>query len=296
MEVVELGQTEDGVSVYCDRLAQEADMIVVVGRVKPHTSFRAPNESGLLKMVVVGLGKRHGADALHTAPNRYDSLPRMARVALSKLRIAFGVAIVEDAMDRTARLQVVLPEDFEVEDRRLLVEARRLMPRIPFESLDVLIVDEMGKNISGTGMDPNVIGMGRRIGGPSVPDIDRIVVLDLTDESHGNAVGIGMAEVTTRRLRDKIDFTPTYMNAVTAGSFVAVKVPMTMETDREAVAVALRGFDPGTVRLARIKNTLMLKHLDVSPALLDEVEADESLTVEEELGELAFGADGALLT
>ena len=295
MEVVELGKTEDGVAVFCDKLAFGADKIVVVGRVKPHTSFRAPNESGLLKMVVVGLGKRHGADALHTAPNRYDSLPKMARVALAKMPIAFGVAIVEDSLDRTTHLQVVLPKDFEAEDRKLLVEARRLMPRIPFERLDVLIVDEMGKNVSGTGMDPNVIGMGRRTGGASIPDIDRIAVLDLTEASHGNAVGIGMADVTTRRLVDKIDFRPTYMNAMTAGSFIAVKVPMTLETDREAISAVLRGYSVETIRLARIKNTLLLEEMEVSAGLLDAVRQDDCLDVLQDLGPMTFGAAGDLL-
>jgi hypothetical protein len=164
MEVVELGQTDQGVKVFCDRLAYQSDMIVAINRVKPHTGFRGENESGIVKMLVIGLGKRHGAEAMHQSPQQYASIPAMARISLQKAPIGLGVAIVEDALHQTAKITLASPSEFEEVDRTLLREAKRLMPRLPFDDLDVLVIDEVGKDISGAGMDPNVIGMGRAIG------------------------------------------------------------------------------------------------------------------------------------
>jgi len=294
MEVVEAGRTPEGRPVYCDRLAFEADWIVVMNRVKPHTAFKASIESGLMKMMAVGLGKRQGAEAVHRR-GLAEGVVEFGRVMLARAPIGIGVAIVENAEDETYDLAVVPPAEFEEADRRLLTLAKQLLPRLPFDELDVLVVREMGKNISGTGMDANVIGIGRRIGGTHKPEVGRLVVLDLTDESHGNALGVGLADVTTRRLVDKIDLRATYTNVITTGFFGSAKLPMTLESDQEAIAVALTGYDPATVRLAVIRNTLELEEILMSEGLLEAARAQPRLTVLGPLGPLRFAEDGRLL-
>ncbi len=294
MDVVELGNTPAGIPVFCDRNAFEADGIFVVNRVKAHTAFKAPNESGLVKMMGIGMGKRRGADMYH----RYDLgtlLPAAAHVVLNTCKIVGGMGIVENSRDETWRLRAVPPERMHEEDRLLLIESYKLLPRIPFDTLDVLIVDEMGKNISGTGMDLNIIGIWRRLGGEQKPYYKYIVALDLTEESHGNALGIGMADLTTRRLVDKIDLKATYTNVMTTNFFQTGKIPVTMETDREAIELAFKTFEADAARAVRVKNTLELEHLLVSEALMPEVRANRNLVVESGSQELRFDAAGALL-
>jgi hypothetical protein len=189
----------------------------------------------------------------------------------------------------------VPPEEFEETDRRLLLMAKQLLPRLPFDELDILVVEEMGKNISGTGMDSNIIGIGRRIGGKWKPEVTRLVVLDLTEESHGNALGIGLADLTTRRLVDQIDRCATYTNSMTTGFLSSSKIPMTLDTDQEALAVAMMGYKADTVRLARITNTLDLEYLSVSEGLLSSTQSQPSLSVLQDLGPLCFDPDGRLL-
>ncbi|TAM57799.1 DUF2088 domain-containing protein [bacterium] len=295
MEVVALGATTGGVEVFCDRQAFESDGIIVVGRVKPHSILTGDLGSGLLKMCAIGLGKRHGADALH-AKGLQEHLVAAARRVLTRAPIAFGVALVENARDRLALVEGVVPEEFEEADRRLLARARAAMPGIPFDPLDVLIIDEIGKNISGAGMDPNVIGMWRRIGGAVDRRIERIVALDLTAASHGNAVGVGMADVISRTLRAKIDEGATAMNAMTSGFLAGAKIPLTLPTAREAVALACKPFDAGAARIAHIRNTADLEYLHVSPALLPAVAADPRLEIVTQPSPLAYDGGGALLT
>ncbi len=294
MEVVEAGRTPEGWPAYCDRLAFEADCIVVMNRVKPHTAFKAEIESGLMKMLAVGLGKRQGAETVHSHdPAR--AVVELARVILAQAPVGVGIAIVENAQDETYDIEVVPPAAFEETDRRLLVLAKQLLPRLPFDDLDVLIVREMGKNISGTGMDSNVIGIGRRIGGAHKPEIARLVVLDLTEASHGNALGIGLADLTTRRLVDKIDMRATYTNVIATGFLGSAKIPMTLDSDLEAVAVALAGFDAAAVRLACIKNTLELEDIAISEGLVEAARSQPGRMVLGELGPLRFSDDGRLL-
>ena len=294
MEVVELGRTPQGWPAYCDRLACQADWILVMNRVKPHTAFKSDIESGLMKMLAVGLGKREGAETVH-AHDLAESVVEIGRVVLARAPVGVGVAIVENSEDETYDIAVVPPEEFEATDRRLLAVAKELLPRLPFDDLDVLVVREMGKNISGTGMDSNIIGIGRRIGGRWKPEIARLVVLDLTEASHGNALGIGLADLTTRRLVDKIDYRATYTNVITTGFLGSARIPMTLESDQEAIAVALHGYDPATVRLACIQNTLELERIDVSEGLLEAARAQPALRVLEELGPLRFDQAGRLL-
>ncbi|HEX2514247.1 MAG TPA: lactate racemase domain-containing protein [Chloroflexota bacterium] len=279
MDVVEVGRTAAGVPVYTDRHAWEADGVLVFGRVKAHTAFKAPIESGLCKMLAVGLGKQRGAETLHGA-GLAQAIPDVARVLLGTGKVVGGLAVVENAADDPYRIEAVPPEAFHATDEALLRLSNSLLPRIPFDHLDVLVVDWIGKNLSGSGMDPNVIGMWRRLGGERRPDYRRIVVRDVTPESHGNAIGIGWADFTTRRLVDSIDYGAMYMNCLTANAPDVARIPMTMATDREALeAAAKTSGAAGPLRIVRVHSTLRLEEMYVSQALLPEVEANPGLEV-----------------
>ncbi|MDI7276554.1 MAG: lactate racemase domain-containing protein [Anaerolineae bacterium] len=294
MEVVEVGRTPEGWPAYCDRIAFEADWIVVMNRVKAHTAFKGEIESGLCKMLAVGLGKHRGAESVHAIGLARAIVP-ISRVIRERAPVGVGIAIVENSEDKTYDLVIASPEEFEATDRELLRLANRLLPRLPFDDLDVLVVREMGKNISGTGMDSNVIGIGRRIGGSHKPEVARVAVLDLTEETHGNALGIGLADLTTRRLVDRIDFKATYTNVITTGFLGTARIPITLDTDREVIAVALSGYQPAKVRMAVIRNTLELEEMLISEGLVEEARANPSLVVEEAVGALQFDAEGRLL-
>ncbi|MEE9613021.1 MAG: lactate racemase domain-containing protein [Desulfatiglandales bacterium] len=302
MEVVEIGRSSFGFPVLVDKHAAEADGIIVVNRIKPHTEFEGPVESGLMKMMAIGMGKHRGCLEVHKQTINYgyrDVIPAVGRVMLEKLPVLFGVGIVENFYDETAFIRVVPPSRFFKEEEALLVEAKKLMARLPFDKMDVLIVDEMGKNISGTGIDSNVIGRILFIGAkePENPKITRIVVLDMTEESHGNAVGIGMADYTTERLVSKIDHEATATNAITAMTPEQGRIPIALKTDREAVEAALTtigAVDPVASRVVHIKNTLELAELHVSGALLEEIRGRQGLELVKELGPLAFDSKGNL--
>jgi hypothetical protein len=269
MDTVVLGTTEAGVPVHMDANAAGADGIVVIGRVKPHTGFRGPVESGLCKMLAVGLGKAAGARNIH-AGGLAIAIPAAAKIATTKAPILFGVALVENAFDRPCRVEVAPPTRFYETDNTLLDVAWTKMPRIPVDAADLLIVDEMGKNVSGTGMDPNIVGMWRRFGGDRTPNYARLAVLGLTDASHGNATGLGLADFTTRRLVDAINWPETRLNALTALDPLICRTPMTLDDDRQCVDTALDLLQRATGRAPsaiRIKNTLELEHLWVSEDL-----------------------------
>jgi hypothetical protein len=270
MDTVSLGHTAEGIPVYTDRAAYEADAIILVNRVKPHSILTGNLGSGLMKMAGIGLGKAIGADSIHVLGVEQHLIP-VARVVLEHAPIVLGLAIVENSRDQTWKIEGVPRASMEEADRRLLAEARALLPNIPFDPIDVLIVDMMGKNFSGTGLDPNVIGMHRRIGGPPQRQIGRIVVLDLSDESHGNAHGIGMADIITQHLCNKIDWQATYTNGLTAGWFGGGKLPITCSTARNAVALAMKPFDSQRARVVRVHNTAHLENMWVSRALLADV-------------------------
>ncbi len=295
MAVEEIGRTSSGTPVYLDRHALQADGIIVINRVKPHTAFRGEIESGLCKMLAVGLGKHRGAQQMHRA-GLGPTLVEAARIILQRAPVLAGIAILENSLDETAEIHVVPPERFEETDRALLRRAWQVLPRVPFDPLDVLVVDEMGKNISGTGMDNNVIGIGPRVGGKMEmghPAVSTIVVLGLTPESHGNANGVGLADITTRRLVDAIDYKATYTNVLTTRLWSAGRLPVIMETDREAIEVAVGESSPDEVRLVRIKNTLHLEELEISEALVPEAR-QAGLTVLRGPHPLAFDAAGRI--
>jgi hypothetical protein len=276
MDVVSLGVAVNGDEVFCDRAACSAGAVIVVGRVKPHSILTGDLGSGLLKMTAIGLGNQRGADAIHVAGVQ-THLRACARHVLARAPIAFGIALVESARDELALVRGVVPADFESADRELLAQVRAASPALPFDPLDVLVVDWIGKNISGAGMDPNVIGMWRRNGGTPDRAIARIVALDLTPESHGNATGVGMADIITQTLKAKIDFDATYMNATTSNFLNGAKVPLTVKTASEAIELARRPFAPERLRCVRIRDTAHIEYLLISRALLESGEAGDRL-------------------
>jgi Lactate racemase N-terminal domain len=303
METVEIGRMSWGLPVLVDKNAHEADQIVLVNRVKPHTNFRCHVESGLMKMLVIGLGKHQGALLAHRAAIDVGldrMVPEVARYSLSKLPILFGVGTVENVRHQTAQVQAMLPEVLEETEARLLKEAWHLLGRIPFDFLHLLIVDQMGKEVSGTGMDPNVIGRMYLAPNeePKSPRYIRILVRDLTETTAGNAVGMGLADFSTRRLANKINFQYTYTNALTGLSPMRSKMPIIFETDREAIQGALKTIgltDPPEAKVARIKNTLDLEYLHASEALLPEIRGRQDLEVLDGPQELRFSATGDLV-
>jgi hypothetical protein len=306
MDVEEIGRTPDGLPVVASVEAVQADAVVLVNRVKPHTDFGGDLGSGLLKMLVVGLGKRVGAAHFHAAASRLGYLTVLrsfAEVARRRLPLLAGLAIVENQRHDPARLAVVLPEELEAREQALCAEARALMPRLPFDAVDLLIVDRMGKNLSGTGMDPAIIG--RMIHGYSLaeeverrtPHVRRLFVRDLTPESHGNAIGLGLADFTTTRLVAAMDRAVTVTNALTALSLQGAKIPIAFGTDREAIAAALTTLalpDPCQARVLRITDTLAVECFEASEVLLEETRLRPDLEVLGPALPLAFGADGNL--
>lgn len=263
------GETGGGLAVWADGAAWTADLLVPVNRVKPHTAFHGPLESGPSKLLAVGLGREASAAALHRAGLR-EGIPEVARFYLASGKVPFGVALVENACGGTARVEVLRPGSWLEAEAALLQEARALAPRLPWDELDLLVVERIGKDVSGTGMDLHVVGLERRFPGcGAVPRIRRIVALDLTEGSHGNANGVGYADVVTRRLADRIDWGATYENCRATGFLEAVRLPYVAADEAEAVAVALAGLGPlAAVRGVRVRDTSHLTCLDVTAALL----------------------------
>jgi hypothetical protein len=284
MEVVEIGRLPNGLPIYVDQLAYEADQVVVINRIKPHTAFRGPVESGLMKMLTIGLGKQKGAEAAHAYGFKYmaEHVPAMAREILKKVPILFGLATIENAYDRPAKIVAVPAEKIEETEPGLLLEAKALMPKILFDPIDVLIVDEIGKDISGDGMDPNITGRYPTPYASGGPEVKRIVVLGLTERTHGNANGIGLADITTKKVFDSVDWVKGYANALTSTVVKTVKMPMFLETETLAVKAAIKtcnAFDLTKVRVVRIKNTLELKEIWISEGLLAEAKERKEIEI-----------------
>ena len=287
MDTVQVGNLEDGRPVYVDRYASEADGIILCGRIKAHTGFRGPYESGLLKMSVIGMGKQHGAESIHESgfETLREILPQAAKVIFDHCPILAGLAVIENALDQTNRLEVVPKEKIFQREPELLLEAKSKMSKIHIENVDVLVVDQIGKDISGDGMDPNVTNTyanPKIMGDETKFHAQRIVVLDLTENTHGHAGGIGMADITTKRLVDKIKVDITYPNQVTATVLCEVKIPMFVHTDRCAVQVALRtcnNIDRNNPRIIRILDTMHLQEIWISEALYQEAMQSDELEV-----------------
>jgi len=298
MATDEVGTTDDGISVKLDRQALKADGIVFVARVKAHTAFRGPYESGLCKMITIGLGKQAGAAACHAAgfEDMARRVPLLAKVALARAPIRLGLAVLENARDEPYKILAVPANQIMADEPALLEEAKAAMPRIPFDQLDVLVIDQIGKNISGSGADPNVTGRFATSVVSAGPQVNKQVILDLTAETDGNATGIGLADFTTVRAARKVDFGRTYPNGLTSTVMRSMALPMVLPSDRLAFAAALQtcnavGREP---RLMRIANTLHLHEFTVSLSLVDDVRAHSSLEVVAEPGPIALDSDGNL--
>lgn len=302
MEVVEIGMSRFGFPVLVDKHASEADGIVVVNRIKPHTEFEGPIESGLVKMMAIGLGKHKGCLEVHKQTVQFgyrNVIPEIGGIVLERLPVLFGVGLVENVYDETAAIRAVLPSEFLEEEKKLLTQAKALMARLPFDRIDVLLVDEIGKNISGTGMDTNVVGRIMFVGErePQTPKITRIVALDLAEESHGNAIGIGLADYTTQALSKKIDPVATATNSIAGMTPEKGRTPLALSTDRDAVDAAfttIGAIKAEAARVVHIKNTLEIAEFDVSESLLDDLDGRDDLVRLKDLGPLAFDEAGSL--
>jgi len=301
MEVVQVGEAL-GLPVWFDRIAHDADHVAVVNRVKPHTGYKGAVESGLMKMLSFGAGKHVGAALYHKATFRHGYLTVVRSIAgevLSRCPIGFGVAIIENAYQEIARVAACAAGDIATAEPALLAEAKALLPALPVSPIDVLVVDEIGKNISGTQLDPNVIGRpaNKIEPWPEGPDIRWIVALDLTHETEGNAAGIGLVDLISRRVHEKLDWHATITNALSASNPFLAKLPPMFDSDRDAIEAALRSLGltpPQEARLVRIRNTLRLDEIEVSEALLAECREREGIEVLGPARQLAFDASGTL--
>lgn len=302
MAVECIDRLANGTRIFFSRQALAADHIVVINRVKPHTKFRADIESGLCKMLTIGLGKTDGATEFHRQAVRHSFgiIEDAARLVLGRCSVLFGLALLEDGCGDLSQVKALLPADILTGEKKLLKTAADMMGRIPFDDIDILVVDRFGKDISGIGMDSNVTGRHRDLVGDffTTPHVKRIFVRNLSSGSDGNGNGIGLADITTRRLVDALDMEKTYKNSVTAISPEKAAIPLTVENDREAIAIcaATAGLaNPAAARLVRIRDTKHLEVLQVSAALADEVHPNPHLQQETSWTPMEFDADGNLL-
>jgi hypothetical protein len=303
MEVVPLGETAEGFPVVLDRYAAEADHIGVVARVKPHTNYHGPIESGLLKMMMIGLGKHAGALNYHRIllERPFDPVVRsVGQLIRARAPISFGVGVVENAYDETAQIEAARPDSFEKTDEDLLVLARRWLMRLPYPEADLLIIDEIGKNISGSGMDTNVVGRKRSLRNQPTdgqPQMRHIFVRGLTEKTHGNAAGIGLADFTTRRLVQGMDYRATVINCLTAGYPEGAILPVHFDTDREVIDAALviiGARRPEEARVMRVRDTLHLEEMEISETCLADKRRETEFTPIGPAGDLKFDATGNL--
>jgi hypothetical protein len=299
MDVVQIGEAE-GVPVYYDKLALSMDGVIVLNRVKAHTEITGNIESGIHKMIAVGLGNHVGAMSFHAQglDKAVHCLKAITRFALQNANILFAVAFIENAYEQTARIVFIPKGRIMRQEPALLARSKELLPRFPFNDIDVLVVDRIGKNISGDGMDPNVIGRSMvRVKNKDIR-ISHIVALDLTKESMGSGMGIGLADVTTRRLVDKIDLQATYINAITSMTPRGTALPPAMPNDRLAIQLAIKaacdGKDMNNIRMVRIRDTLHMAQMLVSPAILEELRDKPDITLLQEAEEMSFDAQGNL--
>ncbi|MDY0394102.1 lactate racemase domain-containing protein [Virgibacillus halophilus] len=301
MEVIKIGELENGLPVYIDKIASEADGIVVINRIKPHTAFRGPVESGIMKMISIGLGKQKGAEACHQLGFKHmaEYVPAMAKVALKKMPILFGVATVENAYDKIAKVQVLTNDEIDNMEKETALQelSKKMLPKLFFDQIDVLIIDQIGKNISGDGMDPNITGRYPTPYAYGGPEVTKMAVLDLTDETEGNANGVGTADFTTQRLVDKMDREATYANGLTSTVVGPTHISTAMPNDKMAIQAAIKTcniLDFHQVKMVRIKNTLQISEIAVSEALLEHVKEHANMQQASELYELAFDKDDNL--
>ncbi len=303
METVQIGTVNDEgreLAVFIDRQAAQADAIVAINRVKPHSAFRGPYESGILKMLSIGLGKQVGADSMHRDGFKHfkTRIPLFGNFVRTHTNVIFAVALVENAYDETNVIEVLRNEEIPEREPELLKYAFSLMPRILVDEADVLVVQEIGKNFSGSGMDPNITGSWSTPYGSGGLKKQRTVVLDLSAPSHGSGVGVGHADATTLRFFNKMDFLATYPNALTATTTLPVKLPMVMRDDEMAIRAAVKicnEVEPGNLRMVLVRNTLSMEHIYLSKAFLNQIGHIPGLTAEGPASPLPFDGDGNLI-
>ncbi|GAB7055175.1 MULTISPECIES: lactate racemase domain-containing protein [Paenibacillus] len=295
MDVESIGEIEPGLEVYVAKSALEADGIVIIPRIKAHTAFRGEVESGICKMLVIGLGKQAGTDLVHRQGfGRFAELiPSIGRMIAEKTRFLFSVSIVENAYEETYKIEVIPKQDAIALEREkaLLEESKNKMGKILFPKFDVLVIEQIGKNISGDGQDPNVTGLYITKFASGGPEFQNCVIFDLTEETHGNANGVGTADVITRKLFDKIDFISMYTNAFTSTESAPVKIPMVASTPEDALRIAVKmcnGIEPYRHKIVWIKNTLELGEIIISEPLLEEARANPNIEISSEPVELTF--------
>lgn len=301
MEVSEIGKMENGIPVFFDKIALLADGIIIINRIKPHTVFKAKIESGLCKMLAVGLGNHLGATAMHSLGPKFisDNVVNAAKIILEKAPVILGLGIVENAYDEVKNIKAVLPKDFYEIDRNLLIESKNNMPTLPVKNIDILIVQEMGKDISGAGLDTNIVGGVKAYEEESYfpPVIDKLVLLDLTDQSYGNAIGVSIADIITERLFKKIDFEATYENVITCGYLDRAKIPITLKTDKMAIETALKTIfhlPEAYPRIIIMRNTLITHKLLVSKPIFDEIKDKKEIKIIDSNERLRFDEYGNL--
>ena len=302
METVQLGETPNGLPVFMDRNAYEADGVILINRIKPHTDFTGVVESGLMKMTAIGLGKIDGASAFHSRTSQFESdqmIRDIAHSALQRGKILGGLAIIENAYHETAHLEWTTPDAMDANEQHWLKRAKEYMPSLPVTQADCLIVDRIGKNISGVGLDPNITGRRYKINRRwnTTPDITRIIVLGLTEQTNGNAVGCGLADFCSQRLVDAMDKNVTYINAVTSRNVVCADIPPHWETDKETLQWAFKSVgnpDLSQLRVLRICDTLSLTHIEASESLLDEIRQTDQVARVGGLRAMTFDSTGTL--
>ncbi|MBZ0255528.1 nickel-dependent lactate racemase [bacterium] len=303
METVQLGETQSNIPVFMDRNAYESDGVILINRIKPHTDFTGAVESGLLKMTAIGLGKIDGASAFHSRTSQFESdqmIREIGEVALKSGKILGGMAIIENAYHETAHLEWAAPDAIDANEPQWLQRAKEWMPSLPVTQADCLIVDRIGKNISGVGLDPNITGRRYKINRRwnTTPDVTRIIVLELTEETNGNAVGCGLADFCSKRLVSAMDRNVTYVNAVTSRNVICADIPPHWDTDKETLQWAFRSVgapDISQLRVLHIRDTLSLTRIEASESLLDELKQSPQVAIIGELREISFDAEGRLL-
>jgi hypothetical protein len=299
METVQIAAVGERQPVFIDKYAAAADGIIVVNRIKPHTAYRGPYESGLMKMIAIGLGKQKGAEAIHDSgfKNAARLIPLYGNAILAQAKILFGVATLENPYDETYKIVALTAAEIPQREPALQAEAKALLPKILFEEIDVLIVDQIGKNISGDGMDPNITGTFATPYASGGVKAQRVVVLDLSEETHGNANGMGAADFITRRLFEKIDLEKTYPNGITSTVVNLHKIPMILKNDREVLQAAIKTcneIDKTNPAIVRIKNSLQLDSIDISEVLLEKADRMPNVEVLEKPRPLLFNEQGNL--
>ena len=300
MEVIKIEETKNHIPVYIDREAMSADAIIIVARIKPHTDFSGDIESGLLKMLAVGLGKHKGATVIHNYGMESFSkiIPEIGLKVLERAPIVIGVALLENGHSKLSEIIAIDPENFLEQEKKLLNKEKRLMPGLPFSEIDILLVNEIGKDISGAGMDPNIIGRSKSAEKNIGKNIHIIIPLDLTEKTHGNAAGIGLSDLITKKLFEKINFNVFYTNLLASNGYLEGKIPMVLKNDECVIKVAMKILNKNceNVKMVRIQNTLSIVKMEISKALLGDIRNNKNIKIIGEARRLKTDKRGNLLT